>query len=401
MKFNFEGTDIDSIDLKALLISRGVRISNEVYSKFNNQARLSKNPLECNTIRLPDGTIVQLTDLSFHLEYVQSISALAIIKQIKYLPQLRTSFNLNLDENNRPAIYLDKQKITEVEFIEHSNFYKQKTSSGLPFLGNAVLQGTEWLSFPFLWKCDFGLIGEPCQYCFPAGELASLSKEKQKRVSYPTPEDVAEIVEYAILKEKCANSIQFTGGTIFNDQAELEIIRNILKAIDKRVGLQNIPGEIVAYITPPKNPEDLDLLFELGVSRIACSLEIWDEELAAKIMPAKTRFTGKQRHLDSLRHVASKYGKNKACSNFIIGLEPAESVIAGAEYLASNGIVPMAPVWIPFGRPVLDSMKTPDLAFYQTVKNELSRIYKKHGVIPPGGKGLNVCIDRDIYLQTA
>ncbi len=325
---------------------------------------------------------------------------MSIIKQIKFLPQLKTSFTLKIDENNHPTICLEKQKITEIEFIEYSNFYKQKTSSGLPFLGNAVLQGTEWLSFPFLWKCDFGLIGEPCQYCFPAGELASLSKEKKKHVRYPTPEDVAEIVEYAILKEKCANSIQITGGSLFNDQEELEIIKNILKAIDKRVGLQNISGEILAYITPPKNPKDLDQFFELGVSRIACSLEIWNEELASKIMPAKMRFTGRQRHLDSLHHVASKYGKNKACSNFIIGLEPVESVIEGAEYLASNGIVPMAPVWIPFGRPVLNSMKTPDLAYYQTFKNELSRIYKKYGVIPPGGKGLNVCVDRDIYLQT-
>ena len=47
-----------------------------------------------------------------------------------------------------------------------TDFYQQKTTTGLPFLGNAVLQGTEWLSFQLLWKCDFACAGYPCQYCY-------------------------------------------------------------------------------------------------------------------------------------------------------------------------------------------------------------------------------------------
>ena len=396
--YRYEDQEIDSIDLKALLVSRGIRVSSEIYARFKHEARLSKDPLECNTIRLPDGTIVQLTDLSFHMEYIRSIISWDMLKQLKHLPQLRTDFQLRLDETSHPALYLRKQKITQVEFIDHSDFYRQKTNTGLPFLGNAVLQGTDWLSFPLLWRCDYALAGEPCQYCFSGGELAALSKAKRQHLKYPTPDDVAQIAEYAILKEKCANSIQITGGSLFNDQAEIEMIRRILEAIDLRVGMRNIQGEIVVYITPPKNPQSLDHLFEAGADRISCSLEIWNEALAAQIMPGKMRFTGRQRHLDCLHYVVSKYGKNKACSNFIIGLEPVESVLEGAECLASHGIVPIASVWIPFGRPVLGSMKAPDLRYYQVFKTELARIYRQYGIIPPGGKGLNVCICRDICL---
>ena len=93
------------------------------------------------------------------------------------------------------------------------------------------------------------------------------------------------------------------------------------------------------------------------------------------------------------------YGKNKACSNFIIGLEPAESVLEGARYLAERGIVPIASVWIPFGRPVEGSMKAPALEYYQTITRGLSELYCTYGIEPPGGKGLNVCMCRDIWLN--
>ena len=361
MLYLYDGQQIDSVDLKALLVSRGVRVYDEVYEKFKDKARLSKNPLECNTLQLPDGTIVQLTDLSFHMEYIHSILSWEMLGQLMYLPQLKTDFSLRLDDNKKPVLYFKQNKVTEVDLIEPSGFYKQSTVSGLPFLGNAVLQGNEWLSFQLLWKCEYAVIGEPCQFCFSGGEIASLSKKKKSLPRDPTPEDVAEIVEYAIVKENSARNIQITGGSLFNHRAEVENITAILRAIDERVGRKNIPGEILVYTTPPKDPRDVDLLFKAGADRVSCSLEIWDEALATKIMPGKMKFTGRQRHLEALQYIASNYGKNKACCNFIIGLEPLESLLEGVEHMAASGIVPIASVWIPFGRPVLESMKTPEL----------------------------------------
>jgi hypothetical protein len=398
--YSIENEEVDSVELKALLVSRGIKISAEIYAEYENKVRLSKNPLECNTVKLPDGTIVQVSDLSFHMEYIKSVISWNTLAQIKYLPQMKTNFSLQKDENGGPAIYFKKQKVCPVQFIPRSDFYNQKTASGLPFRGNAVLQGTDWLSFQMLWKCDYALRGEPCQYCFSGGELASLSQKKRSMQRYPTAEEIAEIVEYAILKEKCANSIQITGGSSFNARAEVDAIKEILSAIDHRVGRKNISGEIVIYMTPPKDPQIINEIFQAGADRVICSLEIWDEELAARIMPGKMKYTGRKRHLDTLEYIAGHFGINKACSNFIIGLEPLKSVIEGAEYLASKGIVPTAPVWVPFGRPVLGAMKAPPLSYYREIKKEFSRIYTQYGVIPPGGQGLNVCFCRDIYLKT-
>ena len=44
---------------------------------------------------------------------------------------------------------------------------------------------------------------------------------------YPTPGDVAAIVEYAVIKERNVDSIQITGGSIFSIQVEFDKIRSI------------------------------------------------------------------------------------------------------------------------------------------------------------------------------
>lgn len=71
--------------------------------------------------------------------------------------------------------------------------------------------------------------------------------------------------------------------------------------------------------------------------------------------------------IETLEQIANERGKGRICSNFIIGLEPAASVLEGAKYLGDQGVVPIASVWIPFGRPVEDSMKAPDLSYYRDV----------------------------------
>jgi len=397
--YQIDGGIVDSVVLKSLLVSRGVKVGKEVYEKYQDSARLSTDPLTCNSFALSDGTIAQLTDLSFHMEHMKSMVRWDMLSQIKYLPQLKTDFSINLDADGQPRLYHKNRLISSVTFFPPTEFYKQKTTSGLPFLGNAVLQGKDWLSFQLLWKCDYALAGEPCQYCFSGGELASLAKRKKKLPLYPTPEDVADICEYAFNKEKIVNSIQITGGSSFNNKAEIKQVIDILNAIEQRIGKQNIRGEIVAYITPPKIKEDIDAIFSAGADRVSCSLEIWDEDLAMQIMPGKIKFTGRSRHLDSLLYIAEKYGRNKACCNFIIGLEPLESLFEGIEFMASHGIVPIASVWIPFGRPVLGEMKARDTTYYQAVEEKLSEVYQKYCIIPPGEQGLNVCFCRDIYIK--
>lgn len=88
-----------------------------------------------------------------------------------------------------------------------------------------------------------------------------------------------------------------------------------MTAINDKVGRANIKGELLLYITPPKEPSILDSYFKLGADRVACSIEVWDEKLANIITPGKVKFTSRQRHLDALSYAAEKYGAGKSFSN--------------------------------------------------------------------------------------
>ncbi len=396
-KYVFEGREIDSLDLKSLIVTRGVRVNDGVYKEFRNKFRVNPNPLTCNCVILPDGTIAQCTDIALHLRYLRQAMSLESLKQIGTFFQGWKPFDMKVSESGKAVLSYDGKQVTEVSFPKRSHFYEQKTSSGLPFLGNAVLQGVDTVAFQSLWPCEIARAGYACQFCYTGGISEQKAKKHKAEPRMPTFRDAAEIVDYAVNKEKMAEYIQITGGSTMNPQAECDTISQLLKEIDSVAGLKNLRGEVIVFTTPPTDPKMLDQVFDAGADRVACSLEVWDEKLAQIITPGKVKFTSRKRHVDALKYVAKEYGPNKACSTFVVGLEPVESFLQGAEALARDGIVAMASLWIPFGRPVMGSAKAPGLEYYQRVKQGLAEIYEKYGIVPPGGAGFNVDIDKDIW----
>ena len=392
-QFNVGNETADSVELKCLLVSKGVKVDNSVYKQFSKDYRLCSDPLMCNSMKLSDGTIVQLTDISFHLKLLFRMLSWNNLKLIKYESDLRTPFNIRL-LNDKVALFYEKEFVDFISFQKKTDFYKQKTSSGLPFLGNAVLQGCDFVSFQCLWSCEYAAKGKPCEYCFSGAEFEVMAKKGKPQPQAVGCSDVVDIVRYAV-ENKDANSIQITGGSTFLGETEYKHISGYLKALAENS--IKLSGEILLYITPPKNNDYIDEYFALGADRIACSIEVWDNERAKIITPGKIHFTSRERHLKSLEYIAEKYGKNKAFSNFIIGLESFETLKEGATYLAERGITPAPSIWVPLGKPVMGSMKAPRLDYFRKVKEMLAELYTKYELTPAGECGLNVCVGRDIH----
>ncbi|HRT81652.1 MAG TPA: radical SAM protein [Oscillospiraceae bacterium] len=394
-KYYFNKQEIDSVELKCLLVSRGLKIDKEVYKKFGKEYRLHTNALTCNCLKLPDDTIVMATDLSFHLSTLSSMFSWENMKLIKYMSDMTTDFRISLS-GDRAVLLHKKEEICPVSFMPKTDFYERKTSSGLPFLGNAVLQGRNWVAFQCLWPCEYAMKAKACQYCFSGGQFEALAKRGKAMPPTPGPQDVADIINYAI-DSGVADSIQITGGSTFSPIKEEKYISAYMESINSNVGRDKILGEILLYITPPEKTDVIDRYFELGADRIACSLEVWDDKIAAMVTLGKREYTTKDRHLRALEYISEKHGKGKAFSNFIIGLEPLESLKKGASCLAQRGVIPSASIWMPFGKPVMGSMTPPGLDYFRAVKEMLAELYLKYGLEPPGACGLNVCVERDIY----
>ena len=392
-KYKIDGININSIELKCLVVSRGVKVDNAVYRQHKNTARLSVNPLCCNCFILSDNTVIQLTDTNFHMRYLSGILSWDNLKLLKYLGDLATPFSLRM-QDSKPVLFYNNTEIDTVNFPPVSNFYKQKTSLGRPFVGNTVLQGLDWVAFQCLWSCEYAVAGQPCQFCFSGGSFENTAKKGKSLPKAVPSVDVAEIVEYALKNEGVTN-VQITGGSTYDGHTEAEHITEYLEAINKLP--QSVKGEILLYITPPADTALIDYYFSLGASRAACSLEVWDMSRARDITPGKVNITGRERHLQILEYVAQKYGNGKAFSNFIIGIEDFDTLAEGAKWLAERGILPAASVWIPMGRPVQGSMKAPAVDYYKRVKDFFAELYTKHGLEPTDSRGLNVCIERDIW----
>lgn len=394
-KYMIDGREIDSIELKCLVVSRGMKVDKKIYNRFTKEYRLSINPLMCNCVFLSDGTIVQLTDMGFHLRYLGGMLSWDNLKLLKYASELGTPFTLELIDDKAALMY-NKKFVDFVTFPPKTDFYTKTTKNGTTYLGNTVLQGIDWVAFQCLWACEYAASGKPCEFCFSGADFEKLATAGKPQPAALDAVDVAEIVDYAI-KNVGVNSIQITGGSTFAGITEYNHICNYLNAINDMTGRENIAGEILLYITPPEEMPMIDTYFLLGADRIAASLEVWNETLAAEITPGKIEFTTRERHLKIMESTVEKYGIGKAFTNFIIGIEPFESLRDGVEYLAERGIIPTASIWMPMGRPVRGNMKAPDIDYYRSVKELFADLYSRYKLEPAECCGLNVCMERDIF----
>ena len=399
MKYRVGTETVDSIELKCLVVSRGLMIDKEVYKKCGRDYRIYPNALTCNCFKLPDNTIVMATDLGFHLSTLSSMFSWDNLKLFKYMGDMKTDYRLSLIDGE-PYLLYKREVVTPIELMPGSEFYKQKTSSGMPFMGNAVLQGCDWVAFQCLWPCEYACAGKACQFCFSGGQFEALAKRGKPMPFIPSPEDVSEVILYAT-EHDGVNSMQLTGGSTFKSETEERYITAYMKNMIESGARKALNDELLLYITPPEEHDVIDRYFELGASRIACSLEVWDDALGASITPGKRTFTTKERHLDALTYIADKYGPGKSFSNFIIGLEPFETLTEGASYLAERGVIPSASIWMPFGKPVNGSMKPASLDYFRRVIDMLAELYISHDLEPAGCCGLNVCIERDIWKKAA
>jgi len=376
--FNLDGQAVDVLDLKTLLITRGINVPEEITRRFGRTHRLAptSDPFACNCLLLPDNTPAHI----FHIGP-------------------GAEFSLSINSAGAPWLTYRGQPVTEVDFPPATRFYKQKSRVGFPFWKMAVLQGLDVVSFPYLWPCQFALGGQPCQFCYQGNMTLAMRQAAQPPPPVASPDDVADVVEYCA--RQCGiRDVQLTGGSeVDSARGEVPLVVDILAAIDRRLGLDNIPGEIYAYTSAPKDPAAVDALFAAGVDRVAYDLNVWDEAIFKQVCPGISRHVGRAQQLRALEYAARRHGPNKICSAFVVGLEPLDSLLAGAEYVARRGIVPLFSVWMPHNRPVRGSTTPPPLDYYRRARRGFAELFAKYKLVPPGASGLNVCLCRDLVLH--
>ncbi|MEA3402504.1 MAG: radical SAM protein [Armatimonadota bacterium] len=372
-RYSLNGEEIDSLDLKFLLITSGINIpAQQIYERFGATHRANvTDPTACECFLLSDGVVVLI------------------------YPNATSPFTMGIAETGRAYIAHEGRFLTEIDFPPHTEFYEQRTSQGRPFAQFSVLPAPDLLTFPYLWPCDHAQAGFACQFCYPGRESQRLAAEGKPEPASPTPHEVGEVVDFVFNVEQFGSDVIITGGTKKDARAECPLCVQTLVAIDEVAGLENIPGEILVYTSAPSDHTALDAVFEAGADRVAIDLEVYDQELFQRVCPGKAPFTSHETQLGALEYVVESYGRGRACSTFVVGVEPLESLLAGVDYIASRGIVPLLPV-LSHTNPAMAMMgELPQLDYYRRVLEAYAEAYDKYDLQPPSRGQWGPCLCGD------
>lgn len=133
-----------------------------------------------------------------------------------------------------------------------------------------------------------------------------------------------------------ARHVLLGGGTPEGPDAGAAAIARTAAAMKERWDVS-----IYAMIAPPSDLSYLDLLRSAGVDEIGLNVELFDREAAARYLPGKNAAIGLDASLHALEHAVEVFGPVSTRSIAIVGLEDEDSTVAGAETLASMGVMPI------------------------------------------------------------
>lgn len=151
-----------------------------------------------------------------------------------------------------------------------------------------------------------------------------------------------------------------------------------LREVYERV-ITEFPGRLVdIMMVPVEGLFDLPHLDALGLNEISVNLEIFDEDVAAKIMRHKHR-QGRQWYLDFLEQAAEDLGPGRVRSMLMVGLESPQSTLAGVRALLDRGCVPVLSPFIPDAVTPLAKTPAPSVELTLEVFHRASDLAAEYG----------------------
>jgi biotin synthase-related radical SAM superfamily protein len=127
--------------------------------------------------------------------------------------------------------------------------------------------------------------------------------------------------------------VAITSGIIDSPEETLDQIIEVVKKV--RENLVDVEIGVEPYVLVH---DDIDRLHEAGATEIKINIETFDREIFERICPDLKY----DQIIEMLKYSVSVFGRGKVTTNIIIGLgETDENVLAGIEYFAKLGIVPV------------------------------------------------------------
>jgi biotin synthase-related radical SAM superfamily protein len=146
------------------------------------------------------------------------------------------------------------------------------------------------------------------------------------------PRRVLELIRSAMRREEGVKAIALTSGIVGSERNTLNLMVDAIKLIREELNHQ-IPIGVEPYVT---KKDFIDQLYSAGADEMKVNIENFDREIVEAVCPDKDY----NKVTSALEYSSKIFGKNKVCSNAIIGLGESDStVLNGLEWMAERGVV--------------------------------------------------------------
>jgi hypothetical protein len=197
----------------------------------------------------------------------------------------------------------------------------------------------------------------------------------------------------AALEEMEIRHITLTGGAMRDQRKEAGIYARVAESL-ARVQHQERANVTVKVMSTALDDAGQEQLREAAVDEVCFNMEVWEERLWPEILPGKDRHIGRTVWTQRLLHAAERFGRGRAACQFVVGVEMVsgsfntyadgiQSVLAGIEWCAQNGIQPDTTIWFNTPGSFYEPRMAPPTEYFLTVALERHKILDKYGMYFP------------------
>ncbi len=350
------------LELKTLVSSQGVSFRPEVFK----HARLGEEHQEqVHNLFEYDFDTHEDYDLPVSFDLPNGLTAL-------FIANGRSEYSI---EYEKGTYYLLQREnvVCPIRFQKSPGYYGLKTSDGTPMKTVATYNGQGVIFVAYSNECYLKETGKDCLFCNINATKDTYGERQSIKWKYP--KQIGETAAAAY--KEGARHLTISGGFI-PERREVDYYLDVADSIREHTGLEDFNG--TACIGAPIDLGVIDKYKEAGYRTIAINIEVWNEHFFRAYCPGKEEYCGgRDNWIKALEYSARVFGRGKVRSNMVGGLEDKKSTLEGIEYLASKGIIAIAPGWFPNPGSALEGHRSPTPQWHLDLSFKNAAILRKEG----------------------
>ncbi|KMT20960.1 radical SAM protein [Clostridium cylindrosporum] len=275
--------------------------------------------------------------------------------------------------NGEFILFNNGEELFPLEFAKRPNYYSKKTSDGTDMRTVAIYNGHGVVFVAYSNECALRDKGKDCLFCNINATKDTYGENQC--ISWKYPRQIGETVAQAY--REGSRHVTISGGFI-PERREVDYYLDVAESIKEYTGLENFNG--TACIGAPTDLSVIEKYKEAGFSTLAINIEVWNEHFFRAYCPGKEELCGGRDHwIKALEYAVKVFGRGKVRSNLVGGLEPKSDTLAGIEYLASKGVIALAPGWVPNPGSALEGHNSPNPEWHLDLAKKNAAILRKNG----------------------